>query len=325
MLRLNFNDTQQQALAFLKNQLSIQEPGFYEQQYAEIQYPNLVPVATTGWEWAKSVTYMSVDTVGHAQWHHGQARDFPTADVSFNAFETTIHMASIGYRWNVEELANAQRLGVPLDTQKATAARRIAEEFIDDIVFRGDTEKNFEGLINQSTGVVQIDAASVGDQNGATNSPYWINKTGQQIMDDINTVLTDVYVDSRGIEVANTLLMPLEMLDLLSRTQFGTLNLTLLDWITQHNIVTHQTGQALEIRPIRGLETADDAGGGRVVAYRRDPGVLRFHMPMPHRFLQVWPLDPMNFFVPGILRIGGLDIRRPGAMRYLELVSAPPA
>jgi hypothetical protein len=255
---------------------------------------------------------------------HGQARDFPTADARINQFSQNIEMAAIGYRWNIEELAVAARLGIPLDTVKGNAARRAAEEFIDDIVFRGSTDKGYEGLINQSSGITTIDAAAVGNSNGGTNSRYWMHKTADQIMADVNTVLTNVFVESLGVEIADTLLMPLESMTLLGQMQMSQLNMTVLEWIVQHNIVKQQTGRDITIRAIRGLETADDAGGGRVVAYRRDPGVLRFYMPMPHRFLPVFQEDPFNYFVPGIFRIGGLDIRRPMAMRYLDQVSPVP-
>lgn len=39
---------------------------------------------------------------------------------------------------------------------------------------------------------------------------------------------------------------------------------------------------------------------------------------MPHRFLPVWQTGPMWFDVPGIFRFGGLEIRRPGAARYVD-------
>lgn len=314
----------QQALSFLRNQLAIQEPGFYRIVYPQVQYPGLVPVAPVGWEWAKSVTYTSLDTVGRAQWIHGGARDFPTADVVINQFEKSIEMAGIGYRWGIEELAVAMRLGIPLDTEKANAARQAAEEFIDDIVLRGSVDKGYLGLINQTT-ITTADAAPVGNQNGGTNSPYWKHKTPQQIMDDINSVVSNVIVSTLQVEMANTLLLPLEMLTLLAQTAWSTnMPMTLLEWVQAHNMYTLQTGNPMTITSIRGLEHADDAGGGRAVLYNKDPGVLRFHMPMPHKFLTAYQENPMTFFVPGIFRIGGLDIRRPAAMRYLDGISAPP-
>ena len=76
------------------------------------------------------------------------------------------------------------------------------------------------------------------------------------------------------------------------------------------------TGMPLTIRAVRGLETAGAAGVNRMVAYRRNPQVLKLHVPMPHRFLPVYQDGPLNFVVPGVFRLGGLDIRRPKEVRY---------
>jgi hypothetical protein len=95
-------------------------------------------------------------------------------------------------------------------------------------------------------------------------------------------------------------------------------DMTVLDWLQKYNVYTAQTNQPLTVRAVRGLETAGAGGVGRMVVYRRDPQVLKFHIPMPHRFLPVWQTGPMVFDVPGIFRTGGVEIRRPGAVRYVD-------
>jgi hypothetical protein len=55
-----------------------------------------------------------------------------------------------------------------------------------------------------------------------------------------------------------------------------------------------------------------------MIAYRKDPEIIKIHVPMPHRFLPVWQRGPLVYDVPGIFRTGGLEIRRPGAMRYVD-------
>lgn len=42
------------------------------------------------------------------------------------------------------------------------------------------------------------------------------------------------------------------------------------------------------------------------------------HMPMPFRFLEPWRTGPMLYEVPGIFRLGGVDIKRPKAVRYRD-------
>jgi hypothetical protein len=96
-----------------------------------------------------------------------------------------------------------------------------------------------------------------------------------------------------------------------------------LEFLRANNVYTFQTNQPLTIRGIRGLETAGVDGTGRMVVYRRDPSVLKMHIPMPHRFLPVYQTAPLVFDVPGIFRLGGLEIRRPSAVRYVDGIIEP--
>jgi hypothetical protein len=55
-----------------------------------------------------------------------------------------------------------------------------------------------------------------------------------------------------------------------------------------------------------------------MVAYRRDPMVVKLHIPMIHRFLPVWQTGPIVYDIPGIFRVGSVEVRRPGAMAYVD-------
>lgn len=81
---------------------------------------------------------------------------------------------------------------------------------------------------------------------------------------------------------------------------------------------TAETGTPLMIRGVRGLDSAGASGNGRAIAYSRDPEGVKIHIPMTHRFLPVWQTGPIVFDVPGIFRLAGLEIRRPGAFRYAD-------
>jgi hypothetical protein len=120
------------------------------------------------------------------------------------------------------------------------------------------------------------------------------------------------------IEMADTVLLPIGVLTDLATRRLGDTNLTLLAWIQQHNVFNMQTGRPLVVRGVRGLETAGLGGISRMVAYRRDPQVVKLHLPMVHRFLPVWQTGPITFDIPGIFRLGGVEVRRPGGIRYLD-------
>lgn len=322
-MRIFSADAQQAALSFLVQQTSYIEPEVYKMRYPDIQYPQLIPVDTSANEWAKSITYYSMDQVGRAAWFNHLAKDVPVADVTREKHETGVEMAAIGYRYTLEELGQAMMIpGLNLSADRASAARRAYEEFVDDVALRGDTGKNYFGILNYPG--VDISTAQSDGIGGQTT---WDDKTGDQIARDINAAITGMYTSTLQIEIADTVLLPIAALTSLATRRMSTdsgTDTTILAWLQKNNVYTMTTGQSLMIRGVRGLETAGAGGNGRMIVYRRDPGVLKMHIPMPHRFLPVWQTGPMLYDVPGIFRLGGLEIRRPKAVRYVDGVFDAP-
>ncbi|MEH3144428.1 MAG: DUF2184 domain-containing protein [Methylobacterium frigidaeris] len=302
------------ALAFLVSQQSFIEPTVYRTLYPSIRYPRLVPVDTDAPEWVSTVTYYSVDRVGQAAWIHAQAGDVPRAEVLRRQYETTVAMAGIGYGYDLEELGKAQLMGMNLSADKADAARRASEEFIDQVVLAGDAAKGFSGLLNNPAVTTGTAAAA-----GTGSSTAWAQKSADQILADINGQLVGIFTGSANVEMADTLLLPYDqMLSIGLRRIDPTSPVTILEWIRGHNVYTLETGQELTVFGVRSLESAGTGGSARMVAYRRDPSVLKLWLPMPFRFFSAWQTGPWRFEVPGAFRLGGLDIRRPGAFRYLD-------
>jgi len=93
---------------------------------------------------------------------------------------------------------------------------------------------------------------------------------------------------------------------------------TSLQWCRKNNVYTAATGRPLNVRGLRGLDTAGAAGVARMIAYTKDPRVLKLHMPMPHRFLPVYQSGPLRWDVPGVMRLGGLDVRLPKEVVYID-------
>jgi hypothetical protein len=302
----------QQALGFLVSQTAHIEPVVEETRYPDIQYPAVIPVDTSAHEWAKSVTYYSMNKVGAAGWFHHYSKDLHVADSERSKHEVGIEMAEIGYRWTLEELGLAMKVGENLSADRAVAARRAYEEFVDRIAIRGDSSKNFTGIINRTDVTTSWAAA------GASGNSDWEGKTADEILRDVNDALTGVYSDSLTTEIADTVLLPVEALTLIATKRLGDTNMTVLQFLKANNVYSHISGKELTIRAVRGLENAGENDAGRMVVYRRDPSVLKMHLPMTHRFLPVWQTGPLVFDVPGIFRLGGLEIRRPGAIRYVD-------
>lgn len=310
---INMADASQQALAFLTRQTTIIEPGVYKRLWPEMDFESLIPVVTDGNPWATTVTFFSMDEAGQAKWFSGGAKDMPFADVDRNKFEHPIAMAGIGYQYNLEELMQAQMAGINITSDKAEAARKASRKFLYDLAITGDGAKGWKGFVNQTgvpTGFVAgVDAAA----------RLWSGKTGVQVHKDMVDAMIAVHTGSNTVETADTILMPVAALMYISTAQYSSSSdLTILEYFMRANPYTALTGRAPTVRAVRALDHAGTGGVGRMVVYTRDPSILKFHLPMPHQFLPAWQTGPMIFDIPGIMRSGGVDVRRPNAMRYVD-------
>lgn len=310
MTTKQFNDAMQASLGFAQKQTSHIEAGVYALRYPELNYAELIPVDTSAGEFSKSVTYYSMDGAGKAAWLNGNGKDFPVVGAQMNQHETAVHSAGIGYGYGFEEVNQARMLGISIDGEKARIARRAYEEMVYDVSLNGDADKGFEGLYSY-TGVP---AASVtADGTGSTTT--WSTKSPDQIIRDVNALLTGIVTATKETELADTLVMPTERFNYIASTRLTDTALTILDFIQRANVYTAQTGQPLMIRGKRGLLTKGAGTTARMIAYRRAPDVLKLHIPMVHRFFPV-QIEGFQFTIPGMFRLGGLDVRLPKAISY---------
>lgn len=302
-----FNDAQA-ALGFALSQTSYIERAVNQTVYPDVQYASLIPIDTSANPWAKSVTYFSGDKFGRADWINGNSDDIPMAGTNMTKFETQVYTAGIGYGWGLEELEQARMLGHNLPAEDAMAARRAYEEMVDRVAFFGDASKSLQGLVNSSA-VTATSAATGG----------WETATPAQILADINGALIGQFSGTLFTSFADTLLLPYEKYLLLAtRMVSDNSDMSILNWLITNNAYTAQTGGRLIIRGIRGLGSSGAGNTARMVAYRRDPNVVKMHIPMPHRFLPAYAAGPIRVEVPGIFRLGGVDVRRPKEVAYVD-------
>lgn len=297
------------------------ETRIYQRRYPTFNYAAHVPVVTEGSEWAIGTTFFSVDAAGEAKFLSGAGTDMPFNQVTRDQASHDFAMIGSGWEWNIEEINQASLYGINLNDQKAMSASDKVERLLNSVAMVGATEKNWTGLINSPL-ASRADAAA-----GASTSTFWGQKTNDEILADINGLLTSVRENSEEVEWADTLRLPPEAFRLISTKRLGAGDglITLLEYIRRNNVYTAETGQPLDIQPLRELATASADGGGRMAAYRRDPEVIRFHLPMPRRVLQPRQKSIMGFETGIIARTGGTEIRLPGAVAYLDEITAVPA
>lgn len=295
------------ALAAFNAQLIAFETAVFEEEYDDIQYSQLIPVDTSAPEWVKGVTYASVAGVGQAKWINGGAQDIPNADITTGETTTEIELGAIGYSYTLEEVSQSQLHNFPLDSSRASAAHRAAEEFIDKVALEGDASKNMSGLFNNA------------NVNSSVAAQPFAGATIEQTIAVINEGLIGNPGVKRSTYAKDTVLLPTSVLQTLGTQIVPNTSQTFLHHVMENNIYTLRTGNRLTIRDVNGLDTAGAGDTTRAVFYKRDPNVVRFHMPMPHKFLPVQQVM-LEFKRPGIFRIGGTEVKRTDSVSYIDTV-----
>lgn len=310
-MRQPFEDAQS-ALGFVMEQGYSVEAKVYELKYPNFDMRPHVPIVTEGNEWGFGTIFFSMDTVGKANWVSGHASDIPFAEALRTKFNRTFYMFASGYEWDLEEINQAMMLGRDISADKGIGARRAMDQFQYNVGILGSTEKNYAGLINSS------EVSRVTIAVGASTSTLWSTKTAAERYADMNALLSSVNVNTGEVEYADTLRLTPAAFRLLASTGTGLADgtLTQLEFFRKNNVYTATTGQALDILPLRSLTGAGLGGLDRMMVFRKDQEVVRFHLPMPSRMLPPRQKSILGYEVGMICRTGGTEWRLPAAAAY---------
>jgi hypothetical protein len=298
--QVNIMDAQA-ALSFVVGQRSHIETEVVRKEFPEIMYPRLIPVDTSANPYAPSVTFFSQDTVGKAKFINSKGDDIPLVDVMRTKFEQTVNEGGVGYSFSIMDIGAAQQVGTALSAEGAIAAREAYEQLVEEVAFIGNAALGVEGLTN-TTGITSGAAAST-----------FAAATPDGCLAIINTALSGIWSATKGVERANTVLVPIAVFADLATRRLGDTNTRVLDFVKEANVYTASTGLPLEIVGVHWLTT-------KMVVYRRDPAVLKLSMPMPLMFIPPQARG-LQIDVYGVFRFAPVNIRRPGAVRYVTGVA----
>ena len=317
-------------LSFVTNQGATIEAGVYEEEYEEIQYSYMAEVDTSAKDWTPNIIHYSSDGTGTTEWLGSITTDFPTVDVQRSEYMVLPRARSVGYEWNFEEINVAMLMQYDLKPERVSVARRVAEEWVDDIFRNGHSEMGWEGFQSSNLPVRQDASDAAAGAGSNLSAKKWERKTNDEIIDEFNRQIIAPWDATLGRRLPDTVAISRNRWSLLSTRRLshgagsdGSLN-TLLDWLRMNNAYTQATsmmgggqGRPLKIVMFNELETAGAGGTERMITYQNDPRVLKFHMPIT----LTWEPPQQHYLrwiVPGYLRVAGLEIKLPAMMRYLD-------
>lgn len=293
---------------FFSRQLEHVKSKSYDVKYADLKARKLIPVSSDAGPGAETIKYEQYDQVGVAKILASYADDLPRADVKGKEFVGVIRGLASSYGYSLQEIRAAKFAGKPLEQRKANAAKRAILQKENSIAFFGDSNHNLRGLINHPN----ISSTTVAaDGTGATTT--FSTKTPAQIVRDLHKVVNFVVENTKGVEIPNTLLLPLTQYNYIASTPWSTSNDG--KTILQHFLETSQYVKNVDW--INELKGAGAGGTDRMLTYRRDPDALTLEIPQDFEQLDVEQRN-LEFIVPCHSRIGGVLVYYPLSIAYVD-------
>ena len=290
---------------FLQRQLDFIKTQTYDIKYAELKARKLIPVSSEADPGAERIFYRQYDQSGLAKVIANYGDDLPRADVKGSEFFATVKTLGASFAYNLQEMRAAIYGNVPLEQRRANAARRSIAQLENSISFFGDASSGLVGLFNAPN----ITSVTI-PADGTGASKLWTTKTPDLILRDMNLVSNTIVSTSLGVEIPDTLLLPLAQFNYVASTaRSANSDTTILNYFLQNNPY---------IKSVEWVNELLGAGAGpsdRMFAYRKSPEVLTMEVPSDFEQLELQIVN-LEYKVPCIERFAGVLIYYPLALAY---------
>lgn len=295
-VRMDANET-----ATIARQLVDIDARMFDVLYPELRGTDLVPIKSDVNQGAEQYAFEAQDHAGQAKRITNWAKDFPGVDVQNAETLVTIHSYGDGYAYTLQDVRRSTMSGRPIEDRRAMAARNVLARRLDDCLSTGDSEVGMTGLLNN---------ASVPTFNPVTG--VWSNSgtDADEIASDLMAMLSDIVVDSRGAERADTIVLPPSLFGIAERKRISNTDVTALDFFRKKNPL-------VAIEQWEKLETAGAGGVPRVLAYTKKIDKVAGIVPVVYESFAP-EQSGLAWQVPCHMRTGGVVFYYPGSARYMD-------
>ena len=291
--------------AFFKRELEVVKAKSYDVKWAPNKALGLLPVDSSAGPAATEITYRSYTRVGTAKMVADYATDFPRVDVYGTEVSIKPHDIGAAYGYSIQEIRRAQMTGFPLETRRADAARRAIEDKINSIAFSGDTPTNLVGFLGCS-GATEFTLTS------GTAGYTWAVKNADELLADMNGMVYAVIEATNGVEIPDTMLLPLAAYNLIQTKRLGTYSdTTVLDYFLKTN------QHIKRIEWLNELKTASDTSGTRAIVFKNDADHLELVLPVPFEQFES-EKKGLAYTIPCLARIAGVKFHYPLSICFMD-------
>jgi hypothetical protein len=291
---------------FFQRELESIKAKSYDVKYPELKCRRLIPVSFDAGSGADSIVYQQYDQVGMAKIISAYGNDLPRADITGKEFVARVKSLGASYGYNLQEIRSANMAGKPLQSRKAAAAKRAVLQLENRIAYFGDPATGLVGLINNPNVTSTFVPVGVGA------STLFANKTPDEILADLNGAANFIVESTNGVEIPDTLLLPLAQYNYIKATPRSALSdTTILSYFLANN------GYINTVEWVNELKAAGTNSADLMVCYRRDPDVLTLEIPQDFEQLPEQEIG-LEYVVNCHQRIGGVLVYYPMAVNIVS-------
>lgn len=251
------------------------------------------------------------NTQGNMPWISAETTAIP--GVSINGVKTVLPLRLLAREvsYTSVELERSALTGQPVDVQKLDALNQLYQMNTDQMVYVGSDDVGAQGLVNSSG----VTAATV--DNGVAGSPLWANKTADEILADVNTLISAAWLSAAYAVCPSKLLLPPVQFSYISSQKVSSAgNVSILKFLKENCISLQINGSELDIQPVKWLVGQGSGSTDRMVAYTNNESYVRFPMVPVRRETAYY--QGIRYTAPYLWAFGEMEFVYPETIRYAD-------
>jgi hypothetical protein len=311
--------TRDSALAYYVNQLENLDKRLYEPLTSvswgrDINLRGGITMGNESTSFIRSA-FAASGTLGQSNggmpWISAETTAIPGVSVNGERIVLPLRLLAREVSFTSVELERSQLTGQPIDTQKTDALNMLYQMNTDQMVYIGSADVGATGLLNSAL----VTAGNV--VNGISGSPLWVNKTPDEILADVNSLITAAWSASAfAVCPGKLLLPPAQFSYIVSQKVSSAGNISILKFLQENSISLSVNGKALDIQPVKWLTGRGVGPTDRMCVYTQDESRVRFPMVPIRRETAYY--QGIRYVAPYLWAFGEMEIVYPETVRYAD-------
>lgn len=310
---------------FFQRQLEHIQAKSYDVLYPDLAARQVFPLNTEGGEGINTITYRSYDKRGETAIIAGKATDLPRADISGKEYSILVKSLGNAFGYSRQELAAARLTGLPLEQQKASAARRSYEEKVNQLTWFGNAENKINGLFGGPVDGpwATVSVTQVADSAAGGNRTWRGNKTPDEVIADLTAACTQMYAQTLKLFSPNKILISVADKKFLQNTARSiNSDTSIMNWFLANNDFIKSADDFIDVNELANIYGTTTAGfkadgtgmsGFTILSLSEDNMRMREPFPLTHLPVQYKGLE---FEINCYGRFAGLELIRPAAVQH---------